>query len=90
MSGILFFIFASCHPLSHADIDTDVYPILWVLEWGFKLGGSQFCTSLGLNCIFLIAICGQVNLMGGQFGAMVRFNLLGGQSNLLSGQMPTS
>ena len=34
--------------------------------------------------------CGQDNLLGGQFGAMGRFNLLGGQSNLLGGRMPTS
>ena len=33
--------------------------------------------------------CGQNNLLGGQFWAMGRFNLLGGQSKLLGGQMPT-
>ena len=30
-----------------------------------------------------------LNLQGGQFWAMGRFNLLDGQSNLLGGQMPT-
>ena len=33
--------------------------------------------------------CGQVILLGGQFWAMGRFDLLGGQSNLLGGQIPT-
>ena len=33
--------------------------------------------------------CGQDHLLGGQFWAMGRFNLLGGLSNLLGGQMPT-
>ena len=33
--------------------------------------------------------CGQDNLQGGQFWAMGRLNLLGGQINLLDGQMPT-
>ena len=51
-----------------------------MLEWGFKLLVSQFCTNLGLNCLFF---CGQNNLLGGQFRAMGRFNLLDGQSNLL-------
>ena len=30
--------------------------ILQVLEWGFQLGVSQFCTNLGLNCLSLIII----------------------------------
>ena len=30
--------------------------------------------------------CGQDNFLGGQFWAMGRFNLLGGQTNLLCGQ----
>ena len=34
-------------------------------------------------------LCGQDNLLGGQFWAVGRFNLLGGQNNLLGGQMPT-
>ena len=67
--------------------------ILRVLEWGFQLGISQFCTNLGLNCLFVIiigAFCfvfspvdktgGQDNLLGGQFWAMGRFNILGGQT----------
>ena len=33
--------------------------------------------------------CGQDNLLGGEFWAMGRFNLLGGQSNSQGGQMPT-
>ena len=33
--------------------------------------------------------CWLDNLLGGQFWAMGSFNLLGGQSNLLGGQMPT-
>ena len=33
--------------------------------------------------------CRQDNLLGGQFWAMGRCNLLGGQSNSLAGQMPT-
>ena len=39
--------------------------ILRALEWGFQLGISQFCTNLGLNCLFVIFIhvvpisCGQ-------------------------------
>ena len=65
-----------------------------MLEWGFQLLVSQFCTNLGLNCIFVINhrayfCCGQDNLLGGQFWVIGRFNLLGGQSNLLGGQMPT-
>ena len=69
-------------------------PIRRVLEWGFQLGVSQFCMNLGQNCLFVIItvpifFCGQDNLPGGQFWAMGRFNLLGGQSNLLDGQMPT-
>ena len=64
-------------------------PIRWVFEWGSQLGVSQFCTNLGLNCLFLILkvhiffFCGQDNLLGGQFWAMGRSDLLGGQSNLL-------
>ena len=33
---------------------TEVLPILQVLEWGFQLGISQFCTNLGLSCLFVI------------------------------------
>ena len=36
-----------------------------------------------------ISFCGQDTLLGGHFWAMGRFNLLGGQSNLLFRQMPT-
>ena len=47
-----------------------------------------------INCLFLIIMipiffCGQDNLLGGQFWAMDGFDLLGGQINLLGGQMPT-
>ena len=47
--------------LNNLDIDqfldsTEVLPILGVLEWGFQLGVSQFCTNLGLNCVFVIII----------------------------------
>ena len=35
---------------------TEVLPILRVLERGFQLGVSQFCTNLGLNCLFVIII----------------------------------
>ena len=35
---------------------------------------------------FFFFFFGQDNLLGGQFWAMGRFNLLGGQSDLLSGQ----
>ena len=38
------------------------------------------------SCTFF---CGQNNLPGGQFWVMGKFNSLGGQSNLLGGQMPT-
>ena len=31
-------------------------PILQVLELGFHLGVSQFCTNLGLNCLFVIIV----------------------------------
>ena len=74
---------------------TGVLPILQVLEWGFQLGISQFCTNLDLNCLFVIIIeriysVGKIiYCMGGQFWAMGRFNLLDGQNNLLGGQMPT-
>ena len=58
---------------------------------------SQFCLNLGQNCLFVIIIvpfffCVQDNLLGGQFWAMGRFNLLGGQSNLLGkvGKCPPS
>ena len=63
-----------------------VLPIPGVLEWGFQLGVSQFCTNLGLNCLFLVIMVsiffsvGKITV-GGQFWAMGRFNLLGGQSN---------
>ena len=56
---------------------------------------NQFSTNLGLNCLFVIIIvpifffCGQDNLLGVQFWAMGRFDLLGGQNNLLGGQIPT-
>ena len=33
--------------------------------------------------------CWQDNLQGGQFWAMGRFNLLGGQNDLIGGQLPT-
>ena len=35
---------------------TEVLSILQVLEWGFQLAVSQFCTNLGLNCLFVIII----------------------------------
>ena len=83
---------------TNLDIDkcqdnTEVLPILGVLKWVFPFGVSQFCKNLSLNSLFLIIVvlffCGQDNLLGGQFWAMDRFNLLGGQINLLGGQMPT-
>ena len=49
-----------------------------------KIG--RVCKNLHLNCIVSF---GQDNLLGGQFWAMGRLNLLDGQSNLLGGQMPT-
>ena len=60
---------------------------------GFPLGVSQFCKNLSINyqfsIIFVVPIfCGKGHLLGGQFWAMGKFNLLGGQSNL-GGQMPT-
>ena len=64
-----------------------------MLEWGFRLGVGQFCTGLRQNGLLVITIrlffLWQDNLLGGQFWAIGRFNLLGGQGNLLGGQMPT-
>ena len=74
----------------------------WIF-WGYSsgvslLGYSQLCKNLCLNCLFLtqfliivvpIFFCEQDNLLGGQFWAMGRLNLLGGQINLQCGQMPT-
>ena len=73
---------------------TEVLPILRVLGWGFQLGVRQFYTNFGLNCLFVIIFnayyfSGQDNLLGGQFWAMGRLNVLGGQNNLPGGQMPT-
>ena len=73
---------------------TDVsLPILWVLEWNFPLGVSEFCKNKSKlpisNKSDAHFFCGQDSLLGWQFWAMGRFNLLGGQSNLLGGQMPT-
>ena len=55
-----------------------------MLECGYQLGVSQLCTNLSLKFLFVIIIvpvffCGQDNLLGGQFWAVGRFNLLGGQ-----------
>ena len=83
---------------TNLDIDkfqdsTEVLAILGVLEWGFSFGVSQLCKNSCLNCLFWIVVvpifCGQDNLLGGQFWAMGRLNLLGAQTNLLGGQMPT-
>ena len=57
---------------------TEVLPILkgaWVLflDWDLSI-----LYKVGLKCLFF---CGQDNLLGGQFGVMGRFNLLGGQNN---------
>ena len=45
--------------------------------------------ALFVKIIVPIFFCEQDNLLCGQFWAMGRFNLLGGQSNLLDGQKPT-
>ena len=54
---------------------------------------SQFCKNKYKLSIFnnndTYFFCGQDNLLGGQFWAMDGFDLLGGQINLLGGQMPT-
>ena len=59
-----------------------------------RCSSGKFCTNLGLNCLFVIIkvtifFRGQDYLLGGQFWAIGRFNLLSGQSNILGGQMPT-
>ena len=50
----------------------DVLPILRVLEWGFQLVVSQFCTNVGLNCLFVIIIVffsvGKIIYWVGSFG----------------------
>ena len=62
-------------------------PILWVLEWSFPLGVSQFGKNKSKLPIFNNSdahfFCWQDNLLGGQLWAMGRFDLLGGQINLL-------
>ena len=58
---------------------------LWVGQFWQKFTSDLFSFDK-LGCPFS---CGQENLLGGQFWAMGRLNLLGGQSNLLGGQMPT-
>ena len=65
-----------------------------MFELGFQLGVSQFYTNLGLKCLFVIIIVpifsvGKIIYWVGNFWAMGRFNLLGGQSNLIGGQIPT-
>ena len=61
------------------------------------LGGVSPCglANFAKTCLFLIIMlpiffCGQDNLLGGQFWAMDRLNLLGGQIILLGGQCPSS
>ena len=65
--------------VTYLDIDqflnnTEVLPILQVLEWGFQLGVSQFCTNLGLNCLFVIILVpiffsvGKIIYWVGKFG----------------------
>ena len=74
---------------------TDMYHCLFCgFSSGIFLLGLVNFAKTSLNCLFLIKVmpiffCGQDSLLGGQFWAMGRFNLLGGQSNLLGGQMPT-
>ena len=65
-----------------------------MFEYCFQLGISKFCTKLGLKMSVCenrssYFFCGHDNLLGGQFWAMGIFNLLGGQNNLLVGQLPT-
>ena len=69
-------------------------PNLWVLEWSFPLEASQFRKNKSKLPIFNNSdarlFCGQDNLLGGQFWALGRFDLLNGQVNLLGGQCPPS
>ena len=69
-------------------------PILRVYEKVSCLGLVRFAKKLHLNCLVLIMMVpnfpvGWLIYWVGSFWAMGRFNLLGGQSNLLGGQMPT-
>ena len=70
-----------------------MYCLPCMLKWDFQVWVSQFCTNLGLNCLFVIPycpfFCGQDNSPVGKLWVMGRFYLLGGQSNLPGGQMPT-
>ena len=65
---------------------------------GARVGFPTSCQSIVHRFMSKLPVCntrstyflsGQDNSMIGQFWAVGRFNLLGGQSNLLGGQMPT-
>ena len=59
-----------------------------MFECGFPFGLVSFAKkNFCLNCLLCCCplFCGQDNLLGGQFWAMGRLNLLGGQINLLGG-----
>ena len=64
-----------------------------MLEWGFQLAWGKSLILHKFRSKLPIcnnqSFCDQGNLLDGQFWAMGRFNLLGGQSNLLGGHLLT-